>query len=157
MASERQNMSDQDISIKAREHELYVKEQTESRRVKPFPEYLRETPAEPLSRATKAILWVVGVVVALLFLAALWRVSHKHLGTIPPARPRRKQCDHARSTRLWQRPPAARSSGVRSWGRESPGRYRAGRLGDSRCARLPVSYGTHGCDSIINYSRFSRP
>ena len=81
MASERQNMSDQEISIKAREHELYVKSPADenARPTKPFPVYLRETPAEPLSSATKAILWVVGIVVALLFLAAVWRVSQGHL------------------------------------------------------------------------------
>jgi hypothetical protein len=74
-------MSEQDLSIKAREHELYLKPLPEvaARPVKPFPVYLRETPAEPLSPATKAILWTVGIVVALLFLAALWRVSHGHL------------------------------------------------------------------------------
>ena len=38
--------------------------------------YLRETPAEPLSPTTKAILWIVGIIVAMLFLAALWKVSH---------------------------------------------------------------------------------
>ncbi len=56
MASERQNMSEQEISIKAREHELYVKplSQTGAKPVKPFEVYLRETPAEPLSTATKA-------------------------------------------------------------------------------------------------------
>jgi hypothetical protein len=79
MASERQNMSDQDISIKAREHELYyTPSDADSKPVKPFPVYLRETPAEPLSRTTKAILWIVGAVVALLFLAAVWRVSRAH-------------------------------------------------------------------------------
>ncbi len=86
MASEKQNMSEQDISIKAREHELYVKN-TPERDVKPvksFPDYLRETPAEPFSPGTKAILWIVGTVVALLFLAALWRVSHNHLNQRAP-------------------------------------------------------------------------
>jgi hypothetical protein len=88
MASERQNMSDQEISMKAREHELYVKSPADEnfKPVKPFPVYLRETPAEPLSRATKAILWLVGVVVALLFLAAVWRVSRGHLARPPAAK-----------------------------------------------------------------------
>jgi hypothetical protein len=84
MASERQNMSDQEISIKAREHELYVRAspKTDPKPVKPFPVYLRETPAEPLSPTTKVILWTVGIVVAMLFLASLWRVSHR-----PPTKP----------------------------------------------------------------------
>lgn len=86
MASERQNMSDQEISIKARGSELYHRPLPSelSKPVKPFPVYLRETPAVPFSAGTKAILWTVGVIVALLFLAALWRVSHSHL-TRPPA------------------------------------------------------------------------
>ena len=77
MASERQNMSEQDISIKAREHEVFSKPLPDlaSQAVKPFADYLRETPAEPFSPATQAILWMVGIVVAMLFLAALWRVS----------------------------------------------------------------------------------
>ncbi len=87
MASERQNMSDQEISIKAREHELYVKAVPKKipKPVKPFPVYLRETPAEPFSPTTKAILWTVGVIVAVLFMAALWRVSHRQ-----PIRPTTK-------------------------------------------------------------------
>jgi hypothetical protein len=75
MASERQNMSEQERSMQAREHELYLKPLPEeaNRPVKPFPVYLRETPAEPLSPTAKAILWMTGIVVAMLFLAALWK------------------------------------------------------------------------------------
>jgi hypothetical protein len=76
MASERQNMSEQDISIKAREHELYVPAIPEAAPVKPFPVYLRETPGEPLSPATKFVLAIAGIVVAVLFMAAVWRVTH---------------------------------------------------------------------------------
>lgn len=76
MASERQNMSDQDISIKAREHELYVQSLPEGPPVKPFPVYLRETPGEPLSPATKVVLSITGVIVVVLFFAAVWRVTH---------------------------------------------------------------------------------
>jgi hypothetical protein len=79
MASERQNMSEQEISIKAREHELYVPDaDPNAKQVKPFSVYLRETPAEPLSLTTKAILWTVGTAVALLFLAACWRAAMHH-------------------------------------------------------------------------------
>jgi hypothetical protein len=79
MASERQNMSEQEISIKAREHELYVSDaDPNAKTVKPFAVYLRETPAEPLSLTTKAILWTVGTAVAVLFLAACWRAAMHH-------------------------------------------------------------------------------
>jgi hypothetical protein len=76
MPSERQNMSDQDISIKAREHELYVPVLPDAPPVKPFPVYLAETPGEPLSPGTKFVLAIAGIIVALLFVAALWRVTH---------------------------------------------------------------------------------
>jgi hypothetical protein len=87
MASERQNMSEQEISIKAREHELYVQPDSETTPVKPFAVYLRETPAEPFSALTKAILWLVGSVVALLFLAACWRAATHHHA--PSSRPKK--------------------------------------------------------------------
>ncbi len=98
MASERQNMSEQEISIKAREHELYVQPgpETKAKPVKPFAVYLRETPAEPLSPTTKAILWIVGTVVALLFLAACWRATIQHA----PASRTRKTRPTAKTTML---------------------------------------------------------
>ena len=76
MPSERQNMSEQDISIKAREHELYVPALPDGPPVKPFPVYLRETPGEPLSPLTKLVLAMAGIVVAVLFVAAVWRATH---------------------------------------------------------------------------------
>ena len=91
MASERQNMSEQEISIKAREHELYVQPVSEADKkpVKPFEVYLRETPAEPLSSITKAILAIVSIIVGLLFLGALWRATTHHPPAVRPktARP----------------------------------------------------------------------
>jgi hypothetical protein len=93
MASERQNMSEQEISIKAREHELYVPDSDpNAKAVKPFAVYLRETPAEPLSLTTKAILWTVGTAVALLFLAACWRVAMHHApaSSVRKTRPAKK-------------------------------------------------------------------
>jgi hypothetical protein len=104
MASERQNMSEQDISIKAREHELYVPDPETGKPVKPFKVYLRETPAEPLSPTTKAILWVVGTVVALLFLAACWRAAMQHAPTsrTRSSRPAAKAA-MLRSPDLWTR------------------------------------------------------
>jgi hypothetical protein len=83
-------MSEQEISIKAREHELYVKPDSEAdeKPVKPFEVYLRETPAEPLSSITKAILAIVSIIVGLLFLGALWRATTHR----PPAvRPKTAQ------------------------------------------------------------------
>lgn len=40
---------------------------------RPFPDYIRTTPAAPLSSAEKALLWVAGVAVALLFAASLYK------------------------------------------------------------------------------------
>jgi hypothetical protein len=76
MPSEQQNMSEQDISIKEREHELYVPALPDGPPVKPFPVYLRETPGEPLSTVTKFVLLIAGIVVAVLFVAAVWKVTH---------------------------------------------------------------------------------
>ncbi len=43
---------------------------------KPFVEYLRTTPAAPLSAGVKAALWAAGVVVVLLLLGALLKGGH---------------------------------------------------------------------------------
>ncbi|CAN5682384.1 hypothetical protein BH23PLA1_BH23PLA1_09430 [soil metagenome] len=42
---------------------------------RPFVEYLRTTPAEPLSSGLKAALWAVGALVGLLFLASLLKLA----------------------------------------------------------------------------------
>jgi hypothetical protein len=80
MPSESRNMPEQEQSIKARAHELYVESLRPEtpKSVKPFPVVLRETPAVPLSAPTKTLLWIVGIIVVLMFLAALWRVSSRH-------------------------------------------------------------------------------
>ena len=70
MADEHRETQEQ--SIKARKHQLYDTApvvETGSRR--PFKEFLRDTPATPLSAGTRAALWAVGVVVALLLVAAM--------------------------------------------------------------------------------------
>ncbi len=79
MPAESRNLHEQERSIKAREHELYVKPLPENGALasKPFPAYLRETPAEPLSTATKTVLWIVAVLVVLVFLCAIWRVTQR--------------------------------------------------------------------------------
>jgi hypothetical protein len=80
MPPESANLHEQEQSIKARAGELYVEppRPTATNVVKPFPVYLRETPAVPFSTSVKVTLWIVGMIVALLFLAALWRVSLRH-------------------------------------------------------------------------------
>jgi hypothetical protein len=79
MPAESRNLHEQERSIKAREHELYVKPTDDGQVRKPFLDYLRETPAEPLSTTTKTILWIVAVLVVVVFLAALWRVNARRI------------------------------------------------------------------------------
>jgi hypothetical protein len=85
-------MPEQEHSIKVRSHELFV-EPPQSAEVtkptKPFPAYLRETPAQPLSPFTKAVFWILGIIVAGLFVVAVWRVTHRHRPQ-RPARPAAK-------------------------------------------------------------------
>jgi hypothetical protein len=82
MAAQRRNMPEQEHSIKARSHELFVDDTPvgTARATKPFKVVLRETPAQPLSPLQQAMLWVFGIAVAMLFLVALWRVAHRHHG-----------------------------------------------------------------------------
>jgi hypothetical protein len=78
MGSERRSMPEQELSIRDREQELFVEVQDNSApepTVKPFPIYLRETPAYPISTEVKVILWIVGIAVLLLFGVALWRTQ----------------------------------------------------------------------------------
>src|SRR6476620_11448681 len=79
MPPESRNVSEQEHSIKARAGELFVEppRPESGKPVKPFPVYLRETPAVPLSTATQIVLWIVGVIVAVLFSAAIWRATHR--------------------------------------------------------------------------------
>lgn len=76
MPAESRNLHEQERSIKAREHELFVKPLDDGLARKPFLEYLRETPAEPLSTTTKTVLWIVAVLVVVVFLGAIWRAIH---------------------------------------------------------------------------------
>jgi hypothetical protein len=80
MSPESRNLPEQEFSIKARAHEVFVEQPlTEVRKpVRPFPVILRETPAEPLSALAKALLLIAGVIVAVLFVAALWRIVNRH-------------------------------------------------------------------------------
>jgi hypothetical protein len=82
MAAQRGNKPEQELSIKVRSSELFVEETpvVPTKSTKPFAVFLRETPARPLSPGLQALLWALGVIVGILFLAALWRVSHRHHG-----------------------------------------------------------------------------
>ena len=66
---------EQEQSIKQRKAMLYEDDAPAVVRgpSKPFAEYLRETPAAPLSPAIQAALWAAGIVVVLLLVAALIR------------------------------------------------------------------------------------
>ena len=89
MPSHPRNMPEQERSIKARSHELFVEPDQASgalKPTKPFPTYLRETPAQPLSAFTKAVFWMIGLIVAGLFLAAIWRISHRQKAGVPAVR-----------------------------------------------------------------------
>lgn len=79
MPAQPRNMPEQEHSIKVRSHELYVEPESrvQPKKTRPFPVYLRETPARPLSPLTKAIIATAGTIVAVLFLLALWRVAHR--------------------------------------------------------------------------------
>ena len=64
MGKDRRNMPSQERSIKNREQEIFDDSlpEVEARPpARPFAEYLRETPADPLSTGVKAILWIAGV------------------------------------------------------------------------------------------------
>ena len=67
----------QEQSIKARKHQLFETDDhaTQSGPRRSFADCLRETPADPLSPAIKAGLWVVGALVILLLLAAFAKVG----------------------------------------------------------------------------------
>jgi hypothetical protein len=80
MPSESSDLHEQEHSIKARGKELYVGQPkpVTSQPTKPFVTYLRETPAQPLSTFTNVVLWIVGIVVAVLLFAALWRISDRY-------------------------------------------------------------------------------
>ncbi len=95
---------DQDQSIKDRRRLLYDDEELPSQGAKPsveskpFVAHLRSTPAAPLGGGMKALLWGMGIVVALLFAASVWKSQNP---TLRPGRgpansgPRRRTSDNA--------------------------------------------------------------
>lgn len=79
----------QDQSIKARKRQLF--EEDEAVAVgsgRPFREFLRTTPAAPLSGLTRSALWAAAVVVALVLVAALYKTFH-HPPRVAPGPPRK--------------------------------------------------------------------
>jgi hypothetical protein len=79
MPDDPRNLHEQEQSIKAREGELYVKplRAKEPRATKLFPDYLRKTSAMPLSSVAKTMIWISAILVGVIFLAALWRITHR--------------------------------------------------------------------------------
>jgi hypothetical protein len=106
MSGERRDHPEQEISIRRREHELFVQESASVGPVKSFPEYLRETPAAPLSTGLKAALWAVGLVAAILFAAALWRLVNRPTPRPAPGRGRTRASSPAAPRKAAVAPPA---------------------------------------------------
>ena len=80
----------QEQSIKARKHQLFEADApaVEVGSGRSFKDFVRTTPATPLSGLTKAVLWVAGVIVALFLVAALLKTFHHPPQAAP--RPARK-------------------------------------------------------------------
>ncbi len=80
MPSESRNLHEQEISIKSRAHEVFAKAEPDprGRLTKPFPVYLRETPASPMSGVVRAILVFAAIIVGMLFLASVWKLTIRH-------------------------------------------------------------------------------
>ncbi len=98
-------MPEQELSIREREQQLFDEVQDPASAgppVKPFPIYLRETPANPIASEVKVILWIVGIVVFLLLAAALWRIHR-------PSHPR--QTSGAAKTAMLRVAPPVRGQG----------------------------------------------
>ena len=65
----------QDRSIKARKHQLFEDDDVDHGPRRTFAQALRETPAAPLDPVARGALWVVGVLVILLLLAAFAKLG----------------------------------------------------------------------------------
>jgi hypothetical protein len=84
-AREREAPEEQDKSIKERKSSLFEVKKAPTHITRPFSEYVREAPADPLSPGVKATLGVLGGVIALLFLAALLSSSRSKPARKPRA------------------------------------------------------------------------
>jgi hypothetical protein len=82
----------QDQSIKARKFQLFERQQLGGAgALRPFADYVRQTPPAPMATPIKASLWALAVLVALLFLAAMFsgrgpNVRRRH-ASLPADRP----------------------------------------------------------------------
>jgi hypothetical protein len=117
MGGERRNMPEQERSIKDREQELFFEPEdvaVPTQPLKPFPVYLQETPANPISPAVKIILWIVGILVGLLFLAALWRTHRPH--GRPRAVTKSPRAEASAQAPTAPYPPLVRNGTMRPWG-----------------------------------------
>lgn len=73
-SASRDALESQDNSIKARKSQLFeAPEASPLGVVRPFAEYLKEVPADPLSPGLRAGLWALAALVGLLFLASLMK------------------------------------------------------------------------------------
>jgi hypothetical protein len=88
MTISRDDLEDQESSIKSRANEVFS-ESNDLVPIKSFAEYLSTTPPAPLSTELKALLWVVGFIVAMLFVAALLRIQLGRRRPLPAGPPSR--------------------------------------------------------------------
>lgn len=81
---------EQEQSIRARKAQMFEDDEQSSvpgapaRVSKPFAAHLRETPAKPMGNGIKAMLWVAGAVVLLLFAASVYRISSRPTSSSRP-------------------------------------------------------------------------
>jgi hypothetical protein len=92
MAPEKnEGLEHQDQSIKARKFQLFDEgKPEEGGPLRPFAEYVRQTPAASLSPVVKASLWATGVLAILLFIAAMlgWGTkTRRRQAEVAPSRP----------------------------------------------------------------------
>jgi hypothetical protein len=84
MAAPRRDLTEQEQSIRARGHEVFSPDPVGFAQVRPFRDYLQETPAAPLPGFIRVILWALAILVALLFTGSLWKLQRGPVR--PPSR-----------------------------------------------------------------------
>jgi hypothetical protein len=111
----------QEQSIKARKHQLFEPDAPafEVGSGRSFKDFVRTTPATPMSGLTRAALWAAGVIVALVLVAAMIKTFHRPPQIAP--RPARRAAGAGRPDRR---------DGVVKVLRNGPGRLQPG-AGDS--------------------------
>lgn len=83
---------EQEQSIRARKELLFEEDDLPARGpaaapTRPFPDYLRTTPAAPLSGVTRAMLWGAGLLVVVLFVASIFKGGASKAPRGKPAAP----------------------------------------------------------------------